>query len=191
MMLSEAIDAVSRMLRGYANGGASAGKSYIGALAELLCSYPRQVAFACAEPLTGVVTTTKFLPTPADIVGWCEPRVQAMHATAKREEQWAEQLRDREKFDHERTPVVDPVPAWCRANLFVPSSAPKFSAMVRMAEQAEPRNSHRTADGIWIPLDWYDQAAAAPRWQPFNKADLEAMYARADAQVAQQREAAE
>src|SRR6476646_2000605 len=91
LMLSEAIDAVGRMIRGYANSG-QAGKSYIGAIAELLMHYPRSVALRCADPYRGVARETKFMPTPADVIGFCERTTAPMHEEAAREERVAVQL---------------------------------------------------------------------------------------------------
>jgi hypothetical protein len=97
LLLSEAIDAVGKMIRGYANRG-SADKSYIGAIADLLCQYPRSLAIECADPVRGVVLTTKFMPTPADIAGWMEPRVDRMKGRADFEDGAERQLRERREY---------------------------------------------------------------------------------------------
>jgi hypothetical protein len=97
LILSEAIEAVNRMIRGYANRG-QADKSYIGAMAELLLHYPKSVALACADPFHGVVRATKFMPTPSDIIAFCENRIEPMHREADREERVAKQLDERDAW---------------------------------------------------------------------------------------------
>ena len=52
LTVSEAIDLVGKMIRGFSHQG-QAGKSYIGAIAEILMQYPKQVAIACADPIRG------------------------------------------------------------------------------------------------------------------------------------------
>ena len=101
LMLSEAIEAVGKMIRGYANRG-GADKGYIGAIAELLCQYPRSLAIECADPLHGVVLTTRFMPTPADIAGWMESRVDRMAGRANAEDRVEQQLRERREFAEQR-----------------------------------------------------------------------------------------
>lgn len=103
LLLSEAIDAVGKMIRGYANSG-QAGKSYIGAMAELLMQYPRCVALACAEPFKGVATTTSFLPTTADVVKWCEKHVAPLYEEADYERRAAQQIEEREDWHGRTTP---------------------------------------------------------------------------------------
>lgn len=101
------------MIRGYANSG-QAGKSYIGAIAELLMRYPRSVALKCADPFAGVPRETKFLPTPADVIAWCERQVAPMHEEATREDRVNEQLRAREEWQNEqKDPILsDKMKAW-------------------------------------------------------------------------------
>lgn len=96
MTLSEAIEAVTEMIGRYANGGAQAGDSYIGALAATLCSYPRQVAMRCASR-TGVTAQCKFLPTDADVIAWCERDTAPLYRDAEREYRLKEQFELREQ----------------------------------------------------------------------------------------------
>lgn len=100
------------MIRGYANSG-QAGKSYIGAIAELLMHYPRSIALRCADPFLGVARETKFMPTPADVIGFCERASAPIYAEAAREDRVIEQLKAREEWENEQK---DPVLlAKCRA----------------------------------------------------------------------------
>lgn len=103
LLLSDAIDAVGKMIRGYANSG-QAGKSYIGAIADLLMRYPRSVALGCADPFNGVARDTRFLPTPADVIRWCEAAVAPMYEQADYERRAVEQLQERENWSGRVTP---------------------------------------------------------------------------------------
>lgn len=91
------------MIRGYANSG-SAGKSYIGAIAEILAYYPRQIALKCADPIHGCARETKFMPTPSDVIGWCERAAKPLHEEAAREDRIAEQFRAREDWETAHIP---------------------------------------------------------------------------------------
>lgn len=86
LLLSEAIGIVSQMLRGYANGGQQASDSYIGALAEVLCTYPRCVAARAGDLVHGVPRETKFLPTPADVIAWCERESAELRGVVARDD---------------------------------------------------------------------------------------------------------
>jgi hypothetical protein len=95
---SEAIEAVGAMIDAIPNGRAAITDSYIGNIASLLCQYPRQVALGCADPLRGVLTKTRFVPTICDVVEWCDPQREAMQRTVRREDQIAQQFLEREEF---------------------------------------------------------------------------------------------
>lgn len=83
LTLSEAVDAVGRLISAFPNGGQQSSKGYIGALSALLLEYPRQIALECADPVKGVARATKFLPTIADIVGWCDERKISLESWVK------------------------------------------------------------------------------------------------------------
>ena len=102
MMLSEAIELVGKIVRSY-NGGKNADAGYIGALAHMLASYPRQVAMRCADPVNGVVRICKFLPQPADIVVWCERETEPLRRDREYEVRTARQLDERAEFEAPRT----------------------------------------------------------------------------------------
>lgn len=97
MTLSEAIEGATKIVDGYPNGGRDAGKGYIGALAAMLASYPRQVALKCSDRVHGVIRDCRFLPTPADIVAWCEPKTESLRNEHARELQVATLLEQREQ----------------------------------------------------------------------------------------------
>lgn len=105
MMLSEAIEAATAVISGYPNGGTNAGDSYIGALASTLMGYPRQIALRCADfprrpgqPLRGISATCRFLPTPADIIAWCEKETAPLRHDRQREINIANQFKARAEF---------------------------------------------------------------------------------------------
>lgn len=87
MTLSESIEAVGRMISGYANRG-QADRSYVGALAALLCDYPRVIATQCSSPVHGVARKCKFMPTIADVVEWCQPKLEEMRAPSQQASHW-------------------------------------------------------------------------------------------------------
>lgn len=95
MSLSEAIEAAGAIVDCYPNGGTSASRGYIGALAATLASYPRQVALRCADHHMGIVRECKFLPTVADIVAWCERETAPLWNSADREKRIERQIAER------------------------------------------------------------------------------------------------
>ena len=101
MTFSEAMEAAGRIVDAFPNGGRDATKSYIGALAEILSSYPRQVALACSS-IRGVVRQCHFLPTVADLVAWCEDETEPLRRQHDREVRVAELSNEREKEAIER-----------------------------------------------------------------------------------------
>src|SRR5262245_22604999 len=94
---SEAIEAAGKMIRGYPQAK-DAPKSYIGAMADLLTRYPRSVALACVDLATGVASETRYMPTPSEVIGWCERKARPLHEEAAREDRVREQLAARETW---------------------------------------------------------------------------------------------
>jgi hypothetical protein len=56
------------------------------------------VALMCADRFNGVPRETKFLPTPAEIIAYCERKVRPMYEDAEREDRVAKQLAERERW---------------------------------------------------------------------------------------------
>ena len=83
MLLSEAIDAAGKLIdqfpnaKGYSNG-------FIGALAQVLMQYPRQVVMRCIDARSGLARDTKFLSI-SEAVGWLERDVRPVCEEADRE----------------------------------------------------------------------------------------------------------
>lgn len=101
MTLSESIEAATSIVDRYPNGGKSAGKSYLGALAATLASYPKQVATKCAD-LKGISADCQFLPTVADIIAWCERNTEPLRQQRSAELRRADQLEARARFEQEQ-----------------------------------------------------------------------------------------
>ena len=99
LLISEAVEAVARMLNAFPNARDGVRGGYIGVMAELLTRYPRAVALRCAHPIDGVIRECKFLPTIAEAVKWLEREQLPYRNAADREHRIAEQLADRHRFD--------------------------------------------------------------------------------------------
>lgn len=106
LAMSEALDLVQKLVAAFPNGGAQAGRSYLGALASLLTTVPRSVAIKCCDPINGVARETKFLPTIADLVGWCERETETIRRPVEIEDRFAAlaaEQRERAKDDRPLT----------------------------------------------------------------------------------------
>ena len=86
------------MLTGYAHKG-QADQNYIANFANILTRYPRSVAIKCAHPIDGAVKETQFLPTPADVIDWCEKASRPLREAAAREARIEAQLKAREEWN--------------------------------------------------------------------------------------------
>ena len=102
LTLSEAIALATEIVGRYPNGGRDAGKSYLGALAETLCAYPKTVAEQCAK-LNGVSAHCEFLPSVAAIMKWCDAATEPLRARREREIAVSRQLDERREFVREQT----------------------------------------------------------------------------------------
>jgi len=176
--MSEAVEAVTRMLVVYPNAKNMISDGYIGAIAAILCKYPSLVALSCVEP-TGVASTTAFIPTAADVIKWLEREVQMIRSAHAWEKQSAAQFaqRARDQLDDEREPleqrrkVADRITRELRQafergdgmipNVFVPIFAPQYRAMCERAQTEPPDRAQyghsvedKTRMGIWVPLEW-------------------------------------
>lgn len=97
LLLSEALEAAAGMLDA-SPYKSQAGDSYIGVLAKVLMEYPRQVAIRCADPINGVSRDSKFLPSVAEIVAWCEKETAPLRGEVDYERRVEAQLRAREEW---------------------------------------------------------------------------------------------
>ena len=191
--MTEAIDAVGRMLAVYPNR-AQVGKPYIGAVAELLMKYPKQLALDCMNPVSGVALDSEFVPTIARIVAWLNRYLHPLEASVKWDERSAEQFaqRDRDEAQEKAEPLAkrrevaeriqrDLREAFARGdgmkpNVFVPSFAPQYTVMVTRAQDAPKHQFYYgvsleepTREGIWVPLEWLQARFSGPRtWQRYT-----------------------
>jgi hypothetical protein len=92
----------SEAIAGFAHKG-QADDGYITTIANVLVRYPRSVAIKCAHPIDGVVRQTKFLPTPSDIIDWCEAAALPLREAADRENRIEQQLKARDEWNAPRT----------------------------------------------------------------------------------------
>ena len=102
LLPSEAFKAVSSMIAGFAHKG-QADDGYITTIANVLVRYPRSIAIRCAHPIDGVVRHTKFLPTPSDVIEWCEAESRPLREAADRENRVEQQLNARDEWLRPRT----------------------------------------------------------------------------------------
>lgn len=99
MSYSEAVEAVGKLIGAFPNGSPANARGYIGALAAVLADYPRMVATKCADPLKGVARETRFLPTVADVVGWCEREKAGLQVIVDRDDFARAAAREREEIE--------------------------------------------------------------------------------------------
>jgi hypothetical protein len=80
LKLSEALNLVARMLDSFPAAETLDGDYYCGALAQALCQHPREVALACADTASGVVTECMFRQglTVGRIHDWCRRNGQEL-----------------------------------------------------------------------------------------------------------------
>ena len=76
--------------------------SYLGALAVTLADYPAGVARQCADLNQGVVRFSKFLPSVAEIVSYCEGFTEPLRRQVEVECRRQQQLKDRKEFEREQ-----------------------------------------------------------------------------------------
>jgi hypothetical protein len=110
LTLSEALDLVGKLLQSWPPR--EVGQGYIGALAAVLVTYPRQAAMRCCDPIKGVARETKFLPTVADLIAWLERETADMRKPVDRDDAVTAQLarrREGEQWDAARLtrPTLD------------------------------------------------------------------------------------
>lgn len=101
LLPSDAFNAVSAMIAGFAHKG-QADDGYIATIANVLVRYPRSVAIKCAHPIDGVVRQTKFLPTPSDVIDWCEAEARPLREAVDRENRIERQLDARDEWNAPR-----------------------------------------------------------------------------------------
>jgi hypothetical protein len=79
------------------------GDGYLGAIAAILQQYPASVARQAAALKNGVMRYTKFLPTVADLVSYCEGFTEPLRKQVDYEARVKRQFVDRETFVQSQT----------------------------------------------------------------------------------------
>lgn len=94
-----ALKLACRITSFYPNGGKNISKGYIASLVTVLLTYP-SVAEKCADPVRGVARDTKFLPTPAELIAWCDKEMSDLHKASERIARANQHRIDREADDY-------------------------------------------------------------------------------------------
>src|SRR5262245_5509785 len=97
LTMSEAVEAVGRMLAAFPNTRDGVRDGYMGVMAQLLTRYPRQTALRCAHPIDGVIRECKFLPTVAEAIKWLEREQLPLQRASDWERRSREQLAERDR----------------------------------------------------------------------------------------------
>ena len=172
LTMQEAIAAVGKMLNAYPNARDGIRDGYMGTIAALLCQYPRGVASDCANPINGVCRETKFLPTVAEVVAWCEKRQGTMARTVEYEHRSYRQFREREGIEAEdkaepldhRRKVAERILRELKEafasgmaepfNVFVPTFAPQYADLVARGGKPGVSLEDKNRAGVWVRLSW-------------------------------------
>ena len=167
--MSQAVEAVGRMLQAFPNARDGLRDGYIGVMAQLLTRYPRMVALRCAHPIDGVIRECKFLPTVAEAIRWLEREQMPMRNADAWERRSRDQLADRERFDRDdkeeplehRQAVAARIKAEFRAKGF------KFEgdckAIDPLAAREHLKNAHHVTDEHLDQIP--NQPASNDYWQ--------------------------
>ena len=101
LTMAEALESVGKMLMAYPNARDGLRDGYVGVIARTLLDYPRNVALQCADPVNGVTRKTKFLPTVADVVAWCEHEQEPYRTASNWEYNTRKQFALRDQIERE------------------------------------------------------------------------------------------
>jgi len=116
---------------------------FIGALASVLISYPRQVALQIANPLNGIASEIKFISI-ADAVAWLERKTEPLRQSAAREERIAEQLAARDEWQRvEKSPSL-----LAKAKAWLDRTDPAAKAMFGVSDAAEKQRKEELTEKI-------------------------------------------
>jgi hypothetical protein len=103
--LPEALEIAGKIIRSYPSGARAAGDGYIGALASVLGSYPASVVRKAHLCPGGVPAECSTMPSPAQLIKWCEENTAPLRRRYEREERVTVQLNERaEREAKKQTP---------------------------------------------------------------------------------------
>lgn len=130
---------------------------YVTAVAAVLSRYSTDIGVRLSDPKDGVAGKLKWLPSVSEIRALCDEQQAADLAAAKRAADLAEQWRLRDQFE-EWFPQARPDPY----NVFVPTFAPQYVAMVERGGRPGFSIEDKTRPGVWVPLEWLAGARMHP-----------------------------
>jgi hypothetical protein len=149
----------------YRRGDANDPERYVAAIAAVLSDYDFDLMKEVTDPRTGICSTEKFMtfmPNAGELKVYCETQ-------AARKDRLQRLGARRPAHPGERRlagPDPRDAPDGAYANVHVPASNVRYAALVEWSKTAEPNlwkfgKSSDDRDGIWIPLDvWQDGQAA-------------------------------
>jgi hypothetical protein len=161
----------------YRVGDANDPEIYVAAVAALLSRYPSDIGTRLSDPKDGIAGRIKWLPSVSEIREECDRLQAADVAAAKRRADVAEQFRLRQ----ERTPAPSAPDPY---NVFVPTFAPQYRAMVERGGRPGVSLEDKTRGGVWVPHSWLLGQSRREPWQPFTDDELRARYPRPPAKAA-------
>lgn len=154
----------------YRRGDANDPERYVAAIAAILADYDFDLIKEVTDPRLGICTTEKFMtfmPNVGELKVYCE------HVAARKE-----RLR---RLGERHAPVganmrLEPPeqPQGYLANVHIPASHPRYAGLLKWSETAELRlwklgKSSDGVDGIWIPLNVWQDGQADARARPSTK----------------------
>lgn len=135
--------------------------------------YSDSVIRECCSPVTGIQRKSKWPPSIAEVVEFCDAEV----ARAERLRRYSSL-----RFEQREPRPVDPT---ARANLLVHRDAPGYAAMVEWAKNAGPEWWRSDPKGIWVPLGVYQEhrhsGSGAAEFRQFTASELRAIYRMSEA----------
>jgi hypothetical protein len=75
---------------------------YCAAVAAVLSIYPQWIVILATDPRTGLASTMKFLPTPAEVKEFCDNEAEKVEHDRLRDERIRQQFTERELFELEQ-----------------------------------------------------------------------------------------
>jgi hypothetical protein len=152
----------------YRRGDANDPDRYVAAIAAVLAVHDFDLIREVTDPRTGIMTDEKymsFMPNAGELKVYCDG-VSARKERLKKLGGF--------KVDFDRMVLEPPPPApGDKATIFVPTSNPRYSALVAWARTADDRlwafgKSSDGCDGIWVAYGiWEQRVTVAPRGQSF------------------------
>jgi hypothetical protein len=103
--MTEAMSLVSKIVGCYPYTDNKTSDSYIGALVEVLISYPAIVARKAADTRQGIARWSKFLPNVGELTDYCESITEPLRKQIESEDRRQQQLTDRQNYLQRETEI--------------------------------------------------------------------------------------